>query len=154
MKGLIQQVIDGDLAPDRADDAADDLLDLFHEGKTPDFREALGLTPEEYKAYAAFAASIATLARWRVEGWPSVCAACHLPIGSDRWAIEADEQGNDVLIHLACTPDRGGGVPIEEESAEDAEGAEGQQPPLDSPFLRRLKRVMPKTPREESNGSG
>ena len=100
---LLDDLEKGLIVTDNPDTLADQVVSDWHDLKIPgELMDALGLTQEEYTAWASFGATFGLLLEWRLHGRPSTCELCGKPIGEEHWAVFRRDNGEQIRSHFAC----------------------------------------------------
>ena len=106
---LLDDLAKGLIATDDPDALAESIEERWHAGEIQgDLMDILGLTPEEYTAWASFGADFRLLLEWRLRGRPSACGLCGKPIGAEHWAVFDKDNGVQVRTDFSCWADASG----------------------------------------------
>jgi hypothetical protein len=103
---LLFAVYNGTISGDEAENLMIEATRRWHKGlllcHEPEY---FGISKKEYTA-SCHAASLASVAKWRYDGWPTECFICKKPLDSDKycWGVVEDDKGNDHLAHVGCMP--------------------------------------------------
>jgi protein-disulfide isomerase-like protein with CxxC motif len=99
MKNLLKELYEKKITEDQAWDIFNDIVDEFHDGliKKDPFVEAM---LDKYEATAnAHGADFNVIAKWRYEGWPTICYKCKKPLDYKEFGWSAKD---NKLKHLVC----------------------------------------------------
>ena len=100
MRDLIQDLIDGRVTAEQAEDVCSEALANASEAVSAP--EALGISKKEWTAYA-HGAEFQDLANWRAHGWPDRCFVCGQPISLDDFGwLAREHDGRMQLKHVVC----------------------------------------------------
>ena len=99
MRDLLKELYENKITEDQAYEIFDDTVSKFHKGiiKLGIFKY---LMMDKYEATANLSAiSLKETARWRYEGWPTICSKCKQPLNYKEGCWGAK---NDKIYHLEC----------------------------------------------------
>jgi len=138
MRDILKDLYEGEISEDEAYDIMDEVVECFHTSdKDIVIPDELGLDIYEWTAICQ-ALSLGVLARWRCEGWPTVCYKCGSPINYKEfgWIIN-----NDQLKCLKCPSDN---PYTDEENMKDEEAfpTEAREMPTVGHCCNRMKKQV------------
>ena len=99
MRDLLKELYEKKITLDQAYDIFDDIVDKSHRAiiKNDPFIEAMF---DKYEATAnAHGADFDVIAKWRYEGWPTICSKCKKPLNYKVFGWSAKD---NKLKHLVC----------------------------------------------------
>ena len=100
---LLQNMIDGKLTNEQAEDVCSDVL--ADTSSTIPAHEMLGMSRIEWTAYC-HGAEFQDIANWRFHGWPSRCFTCGQWIVVDNFGwLARKHEGRMQLEHIVCPID-------------------------------------------------